>query len=105
VPGSGLNAAGNAYGVLYDWLASATPTGACASSGNVWTCGFTLSGGVQAQAVWDASQTCSKGTCGTSNFTPDSVYKTYKDLQGGSHSISSGSTVPIGAEPIFLESQ
>jgi hypothetical protein len=105
VPGSGLNAAGNAYGVLYDWLASATPTGPCTSSGNVWTCDFTLSGGAQAQAVWDASQSCGNGTCSTSNFTPDSIYKTYKDLQGSSHSISSGSTVPIGAEPIFLESQ
>jgi hypothetical protein len=100
-----LNAAGKAYGVLYGWLVGATPTGPCTSSGTVWKCDFTLSGGVQAQAVWDASQSCSKGTCTSSNFPPDSVYTKYEDLQGNSHSITSGSTVSIGAEPVFLKSQ
>jgi len=103
VPGIGLNAAGNAYGVLYGWLNGATPTGPCTSSGDVWTCDFTLSGGVAAQAVWDASLTCSGGNCTTSPFTPDPVYIKYEDLQGVLHTIS-GLTVQIGAKPILLKS-
>ena len=102
--GTELNTAGKAYGVLYGWLVGATPTGPCSSSGSIWTCDFTLSGGVAAQAVWDASQTCSKGVCTSSNFLPNSVYTKYEDLQGSSHSITSGSTVPIGPEPILLKS-
>jgi hypothetical protein len=101
--GGGLNQAGIDYSVLYKWLEGATPTGTCASSGTVWTCGFTLASGAQAQAVWDSAQRCSP--CTFSNFTPSSVYTTYEDLQGGAHSITAGSSVPIGAEPILLESQ
>lgn len=111
VPPAGTqeNTAALDYSVLYNWLVGATATGPCTSGGNtgtVWTCNFTLSNGAPAQAVWDSSLSCtsngSSESCTTSNFTPSSVYTTYQDLQGGSHSIS-GSTVPIGAEPIFLE--
>jgi hypothetical protein len=104
-----LDAAGKAYGVIYNWLLGAKASGLCSSSGTVWTCNFTLSSGSQAQAVWDSAQVCSNGTgveiCTSANFSPDSVYTKYLDLQGNSHSFASGSTVPIGAEPIFLEVQ
>jgi hypothetical protein len=109
--GVGENTAANDYGVLYSWLEGATPTGSCTNpSGTVWTCDFTLAGGAQAEAVWDSSQSCKStdGTenCTTSNFTPKAVYTQYLDLQGGnSVPVASGSTVPIGVEPILLESQ
>lgn len=108
--GGGLNQAGIDYSVLYNWLEGAIPTGVCSSSGTVWTCGFTLASGRQAQAVWDSTQSCSvvnnSETCTFNpNFTPGSVYTTYEDLQGNTHSITAGSNVPIGAEPILLESQ
>ena len=104
-PGTGENTAALDYSVLYNWLVGATATGPCTSVGTVWTCNFTLSTG-PAQAVWDSAQTCTSNggseSCTSSSFTPSSGYTKYQDLQGGSHSIS-GSTVPIGAEPIFLE--
>jgi hypothetical protein len=110
VPGSGENAAAAAYGVLFtNWLAGATPTGSCSSSGTVWTCPFTLASNAQAEAVWDSSQTCSTvngaESCTSSSFTPGSGYTKYQDLQGNAHSISAGATVPIGAQPILLQSQ
>ena len=54
--GGGLNQAGIDYSTLYSWLEGATATGPCTSSGTVWTCGFTLASGAQAEAVWDSSQ-------------------------------------------------
>ncbi len=109
-PGTAENTAALDYSVLYNWMVDATPTGLCTSSGTVWSCGFTLPGNVQAEAVWDSSQTCSAKTgsevCTSSNFSPGSTYTKYVDLQGDpATSITAGSTVPIGAEPILLESQ
>jgi hypothetical protein len=107
LPGGGLNQAGIDYSVLYYWLGGATATGPCTSSGTVWTCGFTSASGAQAEAVWDSAQSCSvvnsSESCTFSNFSPNPVYTTYEDLQGGSHTIS-GSSVSIGVEPILLES-
>ena len=107
LPGGGLNQAGIDYSVLYYWLEGATATGPCTSSGTVWTCGFSLASGAQAEAVWDSAQSCSvvnsSESCTFSNFSPNPVYTTYEDLQGGSHTIS-GSSVSIGVEPILLES-
>jgi hypothetical protein len=109
-PGTGENTAGLDYSFLYNWLVGATPTGTCSSSGTVWTCGFTLSGGAQAEAVWDSSQSCNAVSntenCTFSPYTlPSSPsYTTYVDLQGASHNISGG-TVQIGIEPILLETQ
>jgi hypothetical protein len=107
--GGGLDQAGIDYSTLYSWLKGATATGPCTSSGTVWTCGFTLASGAQAEAAWDSSQSCSNATGSevctfNTNFTPSSVYTTYEDLQGGTHSIATGSTAPIGVEPILLES-
>jgi len=105
LPGTGTNAAGIAYGTVYKWMVGATMKSSCSSAGSVWTCNFTKPGNVTAQAVWDASQTCSNGNCTTSSYTPSSSYTQYQDLAGGVTPISSGSTVQIGAEPILLESQ
>ncbi len=101
------NTAGLDYAVLSGWLAGATPTGACTSSGTVWTCGFTVSGGAQAEAVWDSSQTCSNSSgpevCTFSSFSPGPPFTTYSDLQGDPAQPISGNSVPIGIEPVWLQ--
>ena len=100
----GLNPAGVAYGQVYDWMVGATLTSPCSSSGSVWTCNFT-NGSVQEQAVWDASQTCSNGVCTASSYTPSPTYTQCSDLAGNKASITAGSPVAIGAQPILLENQ
>lgn len=97
---AGDNPAGVAYGVVFNWMVGSTVTSACAPNGTVWTCGFKTIKGDQVEAVWDTAQICSP--CSTSNFSPGSGFTKYQDLAGNTHSIS-GSTVPIGAQPIWLE--
>jgi hypothetical protein len=101
---AGLTAAGVAYQQTESWLSGATLSQKCSHAGNIWTCIYTRSGGYQALAVWDRSQTCNNGNCTTSSFTlPASPqYTQYQDLAGNTHAIS-GSTVAIGAKPILLE--
>ncbi len=101
---SGLTLAGVAYQQTELWVSGATLTApGCAANGSVWTCAYTRSGGYQALVVWDASQTCSNGSCTTSTFTlPSSPQFTqYQDLAGNTHAVSG--TVAIGAKPILLE--
>lgn len=100
---AGPDAAEIAYGQVYDWLVGATLAGPCSATGSVWTCTFTKPGGVQEQAVWDASQTCHNDTCTTSSYTPSSVYTKYTDLAGNITSFAPGATIQIGAEPVLLE--
>ncbi len=102
-----LTKAGAAFGVVFNWMTGAAITQPCAAQGNssVWTCEFVRQNGFQALAVWDSSQTCSNGTCTTSNFTPPSNMIKYSDLDGNTVSIQPGSTVPIGAKPIWLTNQ
>jgi polysaccharide biosynthesis protein PslG len=102
---AGTNTAGIAYGQVYDWLVGANLSGPCAATGTVWTCPFTKPGGIQAQAVWDASKTCSGSTCATSSYVPSSVYTKYTNLAGNITSFSPGTTIQIGAEPILLQNK
>jgi hypothetical protein len=96
--GNGLNEAGVAYGQVYGWMVGNTETG-CKNSGTIYTCNFSNGN----QAVWDTSQSCSNGTCTTSNYTPSSTYAKCTDLAGNSATIGSGNDVTIGARPILLE--
>jgi hypothetical protein len=105
-PSGGLTLAGVAYQQTELWVSGATlvkPPG-CSANGSIWTCAYTRSGNYQALAVWDASQSCSGGVCGTSTFTlPSSpAFTQYQDLAGNTHAPVSG-TVAIGAKPILLE--
>jgi uncharacterized protein (TIGR03437 family) len=102
---TGVHKAGIAYQQMYNWLVGAYVPGQCALSGTVWTCTVTRPNGYRAQAVWDASQTCSNGSCTTSSYTPTSTYVRYRKLDGSAVTISSGSMVQIGAKPILLENQ
>ena len=73
-------------------------TQACAiQSGTVWACSLTEPNGTPAKAVWN--------TAGSSSFIVGAgVYLNYKDLSGGTASISGAATsVPIGIQPILLE--
>ena len=106
---SGTTPAGHAYAEMNTWIGpdssgkGATFSQACAAQGSVWTCNLTRSGSYQAQAVWDASQTCSNGNCPTSSYTAPSQFTQYLDAAGNSTAINSGATVQIGAKPILLE--
>ena len=102
-PGGGLNKAGEAYGQTYNWIADSILTMPCSARGTVWTCGFTLSNGDAAEAIWDTSQTCANGNCTTSNQSVSSAWTNYQDL-AGTHNIIANRTVPVGIKPILLTS-
>ena len=69
---------------------------------NQWTCGFSGNNGYQAQAIWDADESCSNGKCQTINYQVDKTYTQYRTLDGETIPISNNE-VPIGAKPILLE--
>ncbi len=93
---NGAHPAATAYQQVHNWMVGATMNAQCSvASDSTWTCGFTRSGGYQAQAVWN--------TATTKAFTPASIYTQYRDLSGKTVAIPSGSSVAIGAKPILLE--
>jgi len=102
-PGT-LHKPGIAYEQVYKWMVGATMNGQCAVSGTTWTCNFNRSGGYIAEAIWDTSQTCHKGVCGTIKYGVGSEYTNYLSLNGSKTSITGGQ-VPIGAKPIWVENQ
>jgi hypothetical protein len=94
-----------AYGEMYKWINGATPGAACSANGTVYSCAYTRTG-YQALAVWDsnpASSCYQAGTPTCSTFTIPSQYKLYRDLSGNETSVP-GSTIPLSAKPILLES-
>ena len=103
--------AASAWDELAKWMLgtnlnnAATLSTACTvstTSGVVWSCGLSRSG-YSALAVWDASQDCLNGSCPTTPYTvPAGGYTKYRDLTGTETNIT-GTTVPIGAKPILLE--
>jgi len=94
--------AGVAYQQVHDWMVGATLTG-CSVNGTTWTCTLSRSGGYHAAMVWDTSQTCSSGICGTSAYSADPQYLHYRDLQGSVFPVDGA--VPAGIKPILLENQ
>ncbi len=86
--------AGLAYNEVLTWL-TGTPS-PCTNQSNIWSCvvGRNL-------IVWDASQTCSNGSCTTGPFNPPQGYAKYFDLTGARHAIVG--TIPLGVKPIILE--
>lgn len=102
-PSGGATPAATAYGEVYKWIVGATLTSACTPSGNIWSCEFSRSNGYKAIAVWDVSQDCSNGSCTTTAFTvPSGGYTKIRDLAGNETSLS-GSSTPVGAKPVLLE--
>jgi hypothetical protein len=102
--------AGTAYQFMVQWLDGATQTSACSNtSGTLWTCGYTLSGGVPALLVWDSSKSCTNGSGCTTTPYPASgnlsaQWTQYSDVYGNVTNIPSGTkNVPIGYNPILLQ--
>jgi polysaccharide biosynthesis protein PslG len=95
---------GIAYKQVYKWMVGATMNGQCSVTGTTWTCDFSRPGGYLAQAIWDTSQTCHNGTCGTIDYGVGSQYTNYLTLDGKKVDITGG-TVPIGAKPILIQNR
>jgi hypothetical protein len=109
-PAGGITAAGIAYGVAEGWMLGATMPYPCTMNGGTYylatyTCDLTRSGGYEARAVWDSTQSCLNGVCTTSAYIPDPKYVQYEDVTGAVFPISPGETVQIGLKPILLENQ
>lgn len=106
--GTGLGCfapAATAYQQVYSWMVGKALTSSCVSVGTVWSCGFSGAGGLQAQAMWDTSQTCDgTGNCTTATSTVANQYIKYKDLLGNTIAIVNDK-VPVGLKPIFLLNQ
>lgn len=89
------NAAGLAYQEVMKWVVGTSPL-PCTSVGNVWWCSVGTN-----LAVWDASQTCSKGKCSVAAYAPPLGYVAYVSLDGAVHAISG--PIALGVKPILLE--
>jgi polysaccharide biosynthesis protein PslG len=100
-----LQPSGVAYQQIVKWTSGNT-VHACvpgSSNSSQWSCLITGSNDSQAEAVWDASQTCNAGVCTTTNLNVPSQFVggSYTDLTGTTLPITSG-VVPVGAKPILL---
>jgi hypothetical protein len=71
--------------------------------GTGWTCTLVQPNGSPAQIIWDISQTCSNGSCGTIQYSVSPTFNTYQDLTGGTHGINGA--VPVGIKPVFVFTQ
>lgn len=87
---------------MFTWLLGATLTG-CSTSGTTWTCSLSQANGSPAQILWDTSETCSGGVCGTISVPVSSIFTQSIDLTGSSYPISG--TVLVGIKPILLTTE
>jgi hypothetical protein len=94
-----LTPAGVAYQQIVKWTTGGTVQ-QCVPNGTQWSCTITSSGS-SSMAIWDTSQTCSGGVCGTTNITAPQGFTSYVNVAGNTSTISGG-TVPVGAQPILL---
>ena len=94
-----------AYQQVNAWMVGSQMTRLCGATGglmNIWTCGLVDNTGRQTLAVWDTAQSCSGGTCTTSNYTVGSQYRAYMTVDSSTVYPISGRVVAIGAKPILL---
>jgi hypothetical protein len=95
---TGILVPGRAYAQIYSWLIGHTVTQPCAADANgLWTCVLTGANGLQAQAMWVQGP--------TQNYTPPAQYIRYRDLLGGSRTITAGQQIAITNSPILLQNQ
>lgn len=84
------------------WLVGATLTSACAGAGNVYTCGIE-NGGKSYQIIWDASQSCSGGSCTTKSQSVDAKWTTFQDMTSESTAAPiANHAILLGIKPIVL---
>lgn len=93
--------AGTAYAQVADWLVGATIS-SCTEKGTIYSCTLARPSGYQGLLLWDTSQSCSAGVCGTLPQSAPAAYVHYRDIAGGTTTIQQ-SSVPVGAKPILLE--
>jgi hypothetical protein len=99
-----LGASGRPYATAYyymmQYMVGGSFTAACSytTSGGIqtWTCPFTEGSGTTALFVWTPSPS---GT----TYTVPSGYVDYRDLAGGTTSVTGGQHITIGVEPFMLE--
>jgi hypothetical protein len=100
-----LTPAASAYIEIVRWTNGGTAiVQPCRANGTVWTCTLNPTDDAPAEAIWDTSQTCSGGTCSTTNQSVPSQFNAYLDLSGNTTAIS-GSSVPVGFKPILVITQ
>ncbi len=110
-PGDPTKAA-TAYAEVYKWIAGNTPTGCSLMNGTTqYACGYS-NGSYQALAVWDSNVSGNGTAAGSScyaagapvcsTFTIPARYTMYRDLSGNENPVP-GSTIPLSAKPILLE--
>ena len=87
-----------AYQEVMAWLvgSTASPCKSSGSSGNLWSCGVGAN-----LIVWDASQTCSNGSCTAGPYNAPHGFTKYVDLTGAVHTING--TIALGVKPILME--
>jgi hypothetical protein len=91
------------YQQVYNWLSGATLTTPCAAVGTVWSCGITLTG-KQYLVMWDTAQTCTSGSCSTTNQAVSSQWTQYRDMTTASTPVTiSGAIVPVGIKAVLLD--
>jgi hypothetical protein len=94
--------AGTAYAQVADWLVGATIS-ACTEKGTVYSCTLARPGGYQGLLLWNTSESCSAGVCGTLPGPAPTGFVQYRDVAGDAPVKIQQSSVPVGAKPILLE--
>lgn len=89
-----------AYFYMMQYMDGGTFSSPCSSATNggiqTWTCNFIEADGSSALFVWTPTE------AGTS-YTVPSGYTDYRDLRGGTTTVTGGQTITIGVEPFMLE--
>jgi hypothetical protein len=93
-----------AWTQTHRWMVGNRMTRRCAPdvSTDVWTCELQKPDGSKLLAVWDTSQTCSRGKCTSSTYTYPPEFSRYLTLQDANSRPLTGSTIQIGWKPILL---
>lgn len=108
----GLNAyplAVTAWDTTASWIAGATLSAPCQAVGSSQVFSCTIDkGGTSYEILWDASQSCSGGSCTTNPYAVGAGFKTYADIAGnapqnvGSCTGCKSDEVPLGVKPLLL---
>lgn len=90
-----------AYNSMMTYLQGGTFPGPCTvaptpNGAETWTCSFTESGGTKALWVWTPSES-------GANFMVPTGYVDYRDLKGGTTTVTGNQVITISVEPIMLE--
>jgi hypothetical protein len=89
-----------AYYYMMQYLVGGTFSAPCSftagGGSSTWTCDFTEADGTSALWIWTPNES---GT----TYTVPSGYVDYRDLVGGTTSVTAGQQITIGTEPFMLE--